>query len=54
LTSRTVVLGVGNSLLRDEGAGVYVVRARANDPCMACAVRATDPQGEELAQVKVS
>ncbi|HVI93189.1 MAG TPA: hydrogenase maturation protease [Anaeromyxobacter sp.] len=29
---RTLVLGIGNVLLRDEGVGVHVVRALARDP----------------------
>jgi hydrogenase maturation protease len=31
MTTRTLVLGIGNTLLGDEGAGVYAVRALAAD-----------------------
>jgi hydrogenase maturation protease len=31
MTTKTLVLGIGNTLLGDEGAGVYAVRALATD-----------------------
>lgn len=41
---RTVVLGVGNTLLADEGAGVHAVRALAQSPGadVACGVELVD------------
>jgi hydrogenase large subunit len=44
-----------NHVLQDVKQPLEILRTvHSFDPCIACAIHVTDPQGEELVQVKVS